>query len=149
MKLAGRGQSGKYNISSLVRKSFEGNSIASLSTAKRLKCTQQDCAQHNVLANEVLILVSGLKSIFNRKISWQTDFFVFTFTEDFCVCVFTYSPCCVGEQVCTQPLTFGLCTSTVCSYLLQPKQINLNLLCNLLNISLFNPAEAQVSMSVC
>lgn len=48
-----------------------------------------------------------------------------------------------------QPLTFGLCTSTICYDLLQPKQIHLNLLCNLLYISLFNPAEAQVSVSMC
>lgn len=106
-------------------------------------CTQQDCA----LAKKVCLLVSGINS--NCKMSRQTDFFVFTFTEDFCASVCALHMLCVGERVCTLPLTFGLCTSTVCSNLLQPKQIHLNLLCNLLYISLFNPAEAQVSACMC
>lgn len=76
---------------------------------------------------------------------------MFTFTKDFCVsvCLYVLDMLCAGEQVCMQPLTFGLCTSTVCSNLLQPKQIHQNLLCNLLYISLFNPVEPQVSVYMC
>lgn len=121
-----------------MRKSFEGN-YHPLSNAQVYATGLCTC---NALANEVCILVSGLKSNLNRKMPSQTDLCVFTFTKDFCVNVCLY----VVDMLCKQPLTFGLCTSTVCSNLLQPKQIHLNLLCNLLYISLFNPVEPQVSV---